>query len=272
MVSRRRSALCPFRHVQPPRVRCGDPARRRPKNGSSHSSRAGLCACACGERPADGRMATVLPGDVAGATADASQAVDKQPAAPQGWGAGSAAPVNRLHGSRTHRRFSLGQRPWMDFVHGLLKFFMEGRMTATSNSCRTRLSLACVAIIAQVLLAGSGCCHDLSCCTRVDGDDRCRLPVVAPATAGSACPLCRVDGSDQGQRMPCRCRLGARHDDVATSPARAVFDGGAFDTDFVALRPDMISPPSASLFRRMLDGSREIPSRPLRITFGVWRN
>jgi len=150
--------------------------------------------------------------------------------------------------------------------------FPEGEMTmAAPNSCRRGLVLACAALIAQVVLAGSGSCCDPDCCTGFEAD-RCCPPSSSPATRESACPLCQAVGGDQGQQVPCRCHLDARHDAVATAPARAPIGIGAIDHDFVVLFHDLITTPRASLFRRMLEASRVIPSRPPRITFGVWRN
>lgn len=135
-----------------------------------------------------------------------------------------------------------------------------------------RTAAAFFAVVAQLVFAGSAHFCDMPCCASTSAAKCCQVLTRAPADIDSQCPLCREAEKEQEQPVPCRCQLDARHDAAATSVARTSIDLRAIDQVVVAAINDVAARTAAQSIRRIVDENREIPYRPPRIEFGVWRN
>lgn len=135
-----------------------------------------------------------------------------------------------------------------------------------------RLSAAFLAVVGQLAFAGSSHFCDMPCCATRGAASCCQTPTPAPDLGEAHCPLCHEAEERPEQRVPCRCQLDTRHEDAATTPARASIDLRAIDQVVVATLHDVTIRPTPEFCRRIIDESREIPYRPPRIVLGVWLN
>jgi hypothetical protein len=135
-----------------------------------------------------------------------------------------------------------------------------------------RIAAACLAVVGPLAAMSMGHFCDMACRANPAAANCCQTKPKVADDADSHCPLCHEAEREQEQRVPCRCHPNSRHDEAATSPPCTSIDVRAIDQVVVATVHDTPSRLTAELIRRMIDESREIPYRPSRIVFGVWRN
>mgnify|MGYP006280967187 CR=1 FL=1 len=133
---------------------------------------------------------------------------------------------------------------------------------------------AWAALVAQA--APTALCSDCdrACCTATTGGGEPRGSG-AGADVGNSCPLCNDHAARlpvENDRQPCTCQLAARQEQPfapsRTSPTQPRDDAPAVGP---AVVPPLV-PPALGIGRDYAAGLLDVPIRPVRILFGVWRN
>lgn len=152
--------------------------------------------------------------------------------------------------------------------------------------------MACAMIVAQVASAFRCDACEQACCrwndirksaAGRDLDNADIREVTTPSSRNaSGCPRCSAQQSvcDQGgigtngtrETSPCQCQWEARHD-LASVPAgrqSLLLDGPDHAFASAAVSPDITAAATSS--RAWIAAAATMPTRPLRILYGVWRN
>ena len=133
---------------------------------------------------------------------------------------------------------------------------------------------AWAALVAQA--APAALCRDCDrpCCTAMTGGGEPRGSG-ACADVANGCPLCGANAAVpplENDGQPCTCQLAARQDQPLapsrSSPTQSRDDAPAVGP---AVVPPLV-PPALGIGRDYAAALLDVPIRPVRILFGVWRN
>lgn len=133
---------------------------------------------------------------------------------------------------------------------------------------------ACATLVAQVAPQPiCGAC-DQPCCAVGNGDGAPAVPEAA-SVPSFGCPLCAAgdeSSSTATNVQPCGCQLDARQGQpLALSRGSIPADGPGHAALAVAHAASEV-PAVLGVSREYLATGRDVPIRPARILFGVWRN